>query len=586
MKLLRHKTAGMARQACLALALFCATAGAIADEKPVLAITVTGASEEVRENILARLPSYRPLCSATRDEAENYLLSAQPKIDSAIRAMGFYTATSESRIARNADCWELTVAVKQGKPVTISSQRVTLSGPGRDDPVLRELVSRLPYAQGDIFRHDSYESYKSRLEQQASGRGYFDAQFPVHEILVNPRTHTADVRLQLDTGERYRYGSVSVEQTVLTPDYAEKYILIREGESFSSEELIKQQQLLQSSGYYADVRVTPLYRKARGGQVPVEISATPVKKHAYDARVGYGTDTGFRVGFDYERRWVSDKGAKIEASIGYSQKLIFGDISYVVPAKRRLNEYTRYTLGWRREYGEDVESKSIELGAEYVRKRSGWEQAAFLRYLDDVTQAVGEPELESRFLIAGMRFQKSSADNRLYPRKGWLLRAELQGAYEGFLSSNSFLQATLHAKLIRPLGKGRLIVRGDIGSTRVDSLSQLPKSLRYFAGGDNSVRGYDFESLGEKNAAGAIVGGKHLLIASLEYEHPLKDDWGLALFVDTGNAFDDWNNMELQTGVGFGARWKSPIGPVRVDLAWPTDDFSDPHLHLSIGPDL
>ena len=384
MKLLRHKTAGMARQACLALALFCATAGAIADEKPVLAITVTGASEEVRENILARLPSYRPLCSATRDEAENYLLSAQPKIDSAIRAMGFYTSTSESRIARNADCWELTVAVKQGKPVTISSQRVTLSGPGRDDPVLRELVSRLPYAQGDIFRHDSYERYKSRLEQQASGRGYFDAQFPVHEILVNPRTHTADVRLQLDTGERYRYGSVSVEQTVLTPDYAEKYILIREGESFSSEELIKQQQLLQSSGYYADVRVTPLYRKARGGQVPVEISATPVKKHAYDARVGYGTDTGFRVGFDYERRWVSDKGAKIEASIGYSQKLIFGDISYVVPAKRRLNEYTRYTLGWRREYGEDVESKSIELGAEYVRKRSGWEQAAFLRYLDDV----------------------------------------------------------------------------------------------------------------------------------------------------------------------------------------------------------
>ena len=119
----------------------------------------------------------------------------------------------------------------------------------------------------------------------------------------------------------------------------------------------------------------------------------------------------------------------------------------------------------------------------------------------------------------------------------------------------------------------------------IDDINQLPKSLRYFAGGDNSVRGYGYESLGETNAEGAVIGGKHLLVASLEYEYTFKDPWGAAFFVDVGNAFNSWSDMGLKTGVGFGARWKSPIGPVRVDIGFPTDDFGDPHLHLSIGPD-
>lgn len=578
------------RQQCLALVFLCLGSMAASAEEVTtdkMSVDITGASTDVMENIVARLPAYKPACTASRDEVDKFLIAAQPKIDSAIRAMGYYSASSASRVDKLGECWKLTVSVKQGKPVRIVSQQIAVTGQGRDDPAMRNLLASLPYNRDEVFRHDKYEEFKSRLEQSANSRGYFDAQFRVREIQVNPEAGTADVLLRLETGERYRFGTVSVSQPILAPAYVEKYILLKEGEAFSTEALIRQQQLIQGSGYYADVRVTAIYREARDGKVPVEISATPLKKHSYEARAGFGTDTGFRIGFDYERRWVNSKGAKLDASIGISQKLLFGDINYRVPAKRRLNEYMRYKLAWRREYGEDVESRSIELGAEYVRKRSsGWEQAVFLRYLDDVTQAAGEPELDTRFLIVGARLQKSVADNRLYPRKGWLLRAQVQGAWDGIVSSSSFLQGSLHAKLIRPLGKGRILLRSEIGSTRIGNLSKLPKSLRFFAGGDNSVRGYGFESLGERNAAGAVIGGKHLLTASLEYEHPLKDDWSMALFVDTGNAFNDWKRMDLKTGVGFGARWKSPIGPVRVDLAWPTTDFADPHLHLSIGPDL
>ncbi|MEJ2310169.1 MAG: autotransporter assembly complex protein TamA [Gammaproteobacteria bacterium] len=492
----------------------------------LIKVTISGVTDEVKDNILALKPSFIPDCSATPEEVEKFKDAADPKIDS-------------------------------------------------------------PYARGETFRHDKYEAFKGKLDAYASRMGYLDASFTTHEILVDPAAGVADVHIVLETGSRYRFGKVTVDQSVLSPDYFEKYIQIREGDDFSTDVLVQQQQLIQDRGYYGNVRVRALYRQAKNRQVPVEITAGPNKRALYRGRIGYGTDTGFRMGFDYERRWLDRKGSQLRATINYSETEVYTNLSYIVPAKKRLNEYMRYYISGTREYGEDVDSKTFEVGAEYHRIRSsGWEQILLVKYLNDVTQTEGEPELETQFMIAGVRMQKSVADNPIFTRKGWHLRADLQGAYEGFISSTNFLQTTLYAKLIRPAGeKGRLIGRSEIGATMIDDVSLLPKSLRYFAGGDNSVRGYDYESLGETNAEGAVIGGKHVLVASLEYEYLFKDPWGAALFVDVGNAFNDWSDMGLKTGVGFGARWKSPIGPVRVDIAWPTDDFGDPHLHLSIGPD-
>jgi len=123
----------------------------------------------------------------------------------------------------------------------------------------------------------------------------------------------------------------------------------------------------------------------------------------------------------------------------------------------------------------------------------------------------------------------------------------------------------------------------------VDDFDNLPKRLRFFAGGGNSIRGYAFESLGtvkEINGEDKVIGGKQLLNLSLEYQHPITDEWSAAVFVDAGNAFDDWSNYDVKVGVGFGARYRSPIGPVRIDIGFPKDDLKDPHLYLSIGSDL
>ncbi|MGD9095170.1 MAG: autotransporter assembly complex family protein [Chromatiales bacterium] len=559
-----------------------------AEEKEgLIRTTVSGASDEVKENILALKPSFTPVCSASREEAEKFQAAAAPKIESALRALGYYSAGISTDLRRTENCWEMAVQVTQGKPVVVRKQEIRINGEGREEPGFRKLLASPPYTPGEPLRHDKYASFKGEIESYASSMGYLDSFFTSHEIVVDPATGVADIHLVMETGSRYRFGKVTVEQSVLSPDYMQKYIQIREGTPFSTDALVQQQQLIQSAGYYGNVRVRARYKLAKNLQVPVEITAEPAKKSLYRGRIGYGTDTGFRTGVDYELRWVDSKGSRITTTLNYSQAEILGNISYIVPAKKRLDEYMRYYFNVSNEYGDDIDSESFEVGAAYHRlNSSGWDQIVSLRYLNDRTKASGEPLLETQFLIAGIRVQKSVADNPIFTRKGWLLRAGLDGAYEGFISSSDFLQATMYAKLIRPAGeKGRLIARSKLGSTMIDDVNLLPKSLRFFAGGDNSVRGYGYESLGPKNNAGTVIGGKHLFIASLEFEYLFKDPWGAALFVDTGNAFNDWQNMDLQTGVGFGARWRSPIGPVRVDVAWPTDDFSDPHLHLSIGPD-
>ncbi|MEJ2316183.1 MAG: autotransporter assembly complex protein TamA [Gammaproteobacteria bacterium] len=557
------------------------------EKEELIRTTVSGASDEVKENILALKPSFTPACTASRDEAEKFQAAANPKIESALRALGYYSAGFSTDLRRTENCWELAVQVTQGKPVVVRKQEISVNGEGREEPGFRKLLASPPYTPGEPLRHDKYASYKSELENYASSMGYLDSFFTRHEIVVDPASGVADIHLVMETGSRYRFGKVSVEQSVLNSDYIQKYILIKEGDAFSTDALVEQQQLIQSAGYYGNVRVRARYKLAKNLHVPVEITAEPAKKSLYRGRIGYGTDTGFRAGVDYERRWLDSKGSRITSTLNISQIEILGNISYIVPAKKRLDEYMRYFFNISNEYGDDIDSESFELGAAYHRlNSSGWDQIVSLRYLNDRTKASGEPLLETQFLIAGVRVQKSVADNPIFTRKGWLLRAGLEGAYEGFISSSDFLQATMYAKLIQPAGeKGRLIVRSELGSTMIDDVNLLPKSLRFFAGGDNSVRGYGYESLGPKNNAGTVIGGRHLFIASLEYEYMIKDPWGAALFVDTGNAFNDWQNMDLQTGVGFGARWRSPIGPVRVDVAWPTDDFSDPHLHLSIGPD-
>jgi translocation and assembly module TamA len=286
--------------------------------------------------------------------------------------------------------------------------------------------------------------------------------------------------------------------------------------------------------------------------------------------------------------WVNKKGHQFSTKAVVAQKEQSVEGTYKVPLWHPENEYTSVSAGWKKSDSDNIKSKALKLGVDYNRRReSDWQQTVFINYLDETTQVTGDPATHSQLTLLGARAKKTKSNDTLFPSKGWSLSAEVQGAQKGVLSDQSIAQGKVQGKYLQTFdNRGKLILQGSAGTTLSNALNEVPKSLRFFAGGQNSVRGYAFEALGEKNAAGEVVGGKHLLTSSAEYEHPLANKWSAAAFVDAGNAFDTTTNLSMKVGAGVGVRWKSPLGPVRADVAVPKDNTRDVQFYFSLGPDL
>jgi translocation and assembly module TamA len=217
--------------------------------------------------------------------------------------------------------------------------------------------------------------------------------------------------------------------------------------------------------------------------------------------------------------------------------------------------------------------------------RFDWRQNYFVNYQHDDYQINDLNEVSDLFIL-GSSVNRTIADDALFPSRGWRLFAQLRGASDTLLSSESFLQFNLVGKYINTIGPGRLILKFESGVTMVDDIDELPVSIQYFSGGDQSVRGYKYQSLGPLNELGEVTGGKHLLSAGIEYDFNVRPNWKMAVFFDAGNSFNSTSQYRAKKGVGIGVRWMSPIGPIRADLASALDDDNRLRLHVTMGPDL
>ncbi len=550
-------------------------------------IEVTGVDSELKKNILLHMPVSVPMCNADRAEVRQFFSTVQRNLRKASRALGYYDSEFRSGGSIVNGCWKLRLRITPGLPTRVISQNIKVVGEGKNDELFRNILKELPYEIGDVFNHQKYTDFKTQLSEATQALGYFDAEFERHSVTVNPVTHQAMINLVLNTGKRYRYGTVTVDQKVLSDRVIQNFLILKEGMVYKTEDLIKQQQLLQRSGYYQLVKVEVLQDQAANFQVPVHITLTSKKRNAIKYKVGFGSDTGARISAELNRRWTGSKGKQFKAKIQAAQNLSGISLLLTSPRKNPEDDILVYNFDWTVDKNDDVTSQSINLGGKYTRKlASNWIQSASIELLLDKTQVDGKAENKSTLLLFGVGLDKTKADNLIYPNDGWRFKFNLKSGLKGLISDQNVVQLEVSAKRIKALGKGRVIGRVNFGVTEVKDFDSLPKSLRFFAGGGASVRGYGFEELGDINQDDQVIGGKHLLELSLEYQHPITDEWSAAAFVDAGNAFSDFKDSKLKVGVGFGARWRSPIGPVRIDVGFPKDDLKDPHLYLSVGSDL
>jgi len=550
-------------------------------------IVVSGVDGELLANVLAFVDLDDLDCAAERVRIESARLDAPAQAAEALNAFGYYQPRIRISIDYADDCWQAVIDIDTGEPVRLREVAIAIVGAPDDAPEFGAIVDGAGLVPGETLNHSSYERLKRQLQDLARGRGYAEARFEQSRIDVYPAELTADISLRFELGPRYGIGEISIVQDVLDDDFVNAFHDLVTGEPYDSRRLTAAFLDLTDSGYFEAVDVRTLPPDPATLTIPLRIELTPSPRRVISYGVGFSTDTGPRFRFGRSIRRFNQRGHQMSLDSQLSPVVSELTATYRMPIADPRFDWLNFSLGAKREDTETSLARSIEAGIRRVIDRpGGWSRTQFVSFIVEdfeVGTQTGRPQL----LIPGVDWRRIRGDDALRPDRGSRLDFEVRGADESLLSDTGFVQATAAAKWIRSTSqRGRVLLRGRFGVMADDQFDHLPPSIRFFAGGDNSIRGFDFESLGPVDAEGAVIGGSRLFEASVEYEHRLKDRWSVAAFTDSGNAFDS-AGLDMRTGAGIGARWRSPLGPVRIDVAWPVSDVEHgPRLHISLGPDL
>ncbi len=551
-------------------------------------VEIEGVTDALLENVRNTLSivQYKDDANLSRPWVQRLHGKAESEIRSALKPYGYYRPTVDKALSRRDDGWMASYRIDPGVPVPIRSADVQLFGAGAGEAGFQKLVKAQPLPVGAPLNQPRYDSLKSSLQKRALEQGYFDAQFLRHEIRLDLDAYHADIVLHYDTGARYRLGEVTFEPSSLSDDFLARYVTFKPGENYSTKALLGLQEALTDSDYFSSVNVVAQRERAEDLQVPVNVTVVPHKRNKYTFGLGYGTDTGARASAGWERRLVNKRGHRFATDLRLSEVKNNLSAGYSVPLRNPRTEKLTYSAGYFDSDTDSNRSQTILLGASRTDSRWGSSETLGLSFQRE-DFSVGGIDDTALLLMPEASWLWVRADDRIYSSRGMRLQLSVRGASEALLSSTTFVQTQLQAKFIQKVfSASRIILRGDAGISYVPDFRELPSSQRFFAGGDQSVRGYDYESLAPTDANGVILGGRNLLVGSAEYEHPIKGKWSAALFVDTGAAIDSLTDR-LSTGAGIGLRWRSPIGLIRIDVASALSKDGHPlRLHLVIGPDL
>lgn len=559
---------------------------------PSVDVDIIGVEDEMLDNVRAYLGIEQQKDDDTLNETRIRRLHrrAPQEIARALEPFGYYEPKIESQLTRDGDDWHAVYRIEPGPPVHVTAIDVQLSGEGQDDEDLVRAVRNFPLQTGDVLLHPSYEQGKAALQRIAAENGYLDAQLTEHAVRVTLAEHSARISLRMDTGPRYMFGKVNFPETALDRDLLERFVPFQPGDPYYTRQLLQLQNNLIDSNYFRHIEVQPRRDLAEGRRVPIDVALTTRPKNLYTAGMGYGTDTGLRGKLGYENRRVNDQGHRLRTELQMSEIRESIVARYSIPIRDPLTNQIAFTAGWIDDHPnskDTLPSETLAVGmSRTITRGSGWLETAYLNYELSNFSVSGQGQ-DSTLVLPGITWSRIIAEDRIYTRRGIRLLFDFRGTHTALGSTTQFMQARASIKAIQDLWDGgRLILRGDVGTTRMEEFNELPPSVRFFAGGDQSVRGYDYNSLGPRDEEDRPIGGEQLLVGSAEIEQRVAEKWSVAAFYDVGNALESWQDA-LKAGAGVGVRWRSPVGQVRVDLAWPVSE-PDPglKLHINIGPDL
>lgn len=518
-------------------------------------------------------------------------------VATAVEPFGYYN--SETNVTLSEDD-KVTVTVSLNTPLTINKVTREIIGAGREDKAFRARFNSLKLKQGDVLNQTIYESFKSSMFNYALSNGYFDFFWQATRLDLVREEKQANVLLIAQSGPQYQFGELQFVDDDKSRAIIERLKPFKTGDAYSSAVLADFNRSLSQSGYFTRVIARPVVSEAKERLVPIEIALIHRPTDAFNVALGAATDTGPRIRLGWERPWVNSRGHSISSDIFVSEPEQSVTADYRIPMKNITQDYASIEAGYQFiEYSNtSFESETLSLSAHryWQDTNSPWQHDGSVTYLRE-TYDQGELTTNTTSLVLpGYSLSYRKKDNDLNIDNGLYVQMLAQVGREGWGSDIDFAKAVVEAMYIFTFNDAhRITLRGELGAIDASNFDEVPTSLRFYAGGDRSIRGFDFRDISPQAnvvnpETGEIsldsIGGRYLATSSIEYAYQVADNWRIAAFVDVGTATNDIDS-DFSVGVGPGIQWISPIGPVRAYIARGfSPEGNDWNFHLMLGPEL
>ncbi len=530
------------------------------------------APDEIGELLAPYLPGETSASAARLEQLSREILATE----------GYFSPQIEADGAPEA----LQLRIDPGAQSIVRSLDIRIDGP-LVAKAKADLIAGWGLPVGRAFRQNDWNDAKQAILGALLADRHAAARLVDSQAEIDPEAHSANLQAHYDAGPPYRFGELRITGLKrYTPELIARYNRdVIPGEPYSQARLGALQNTLQATPYFSSVQVDiePDTPPDADGEIsaPVSLRVRERAPHRVAFGVGASSNTGARVEANYHtpdlfnQAWEFDTGLRLEQK----KQTAYSDVFFPPDGKER-----RHSVGAMAE-GTDIQGLRTErygFGVQRIQQRGSIEQRLSLNWQEERRQPDGGRESMARALAPNIMLTWRKVDNRLDPHSGIVLQAQVGGASKAVLAERDFIRLHSRVQYFIPLGRtDTLTLRGEIGYTLADSRQGIPQDYLFRTGGTGSVRGYAYQSLGVREGS-AVVGGRYLGVVSAEATHWLNDQWGIAAFVDAGDAVDALKAARLALGYGLGARWRSPAGPIGVDLAY-GQRTANVQLHFSLA---
>ena len=531
------------------------------------------------------LVRWQDFADMTEDLFDRLARDAVAQAREAAATQGFFAADVDITIDRSTRPVTVRLAVTPGAPTRITAVTIDVTGPAKDSPEGAAAIAKVAdtwlLPQGDVFRQRAWTAAKDMAVATLAANAYAAAKLTDSEARIDPDAHSGELSVTLDSGPPFFVGDVEVLGLKrYTPALVRNFATLHTGDLFAEQPLDDFVRRLLASGYFASVQAAIDPDPEQAAHAKLTLSVIEAPRHRLEFGAGYSTDTQYKLSAAYSDMDVDGHALQMYTSARVETKIQQADIRFVRPPT---------TSGWIDVYAAGVQRTDIEnlitrTWAVTARRRALDERrtpAFGLGFYENDQTPFGFPAEYSHALYVDGEYTWRNVDDLLQPSRGWMANVQVGAGVPG-VSTEKFGRVIGKAVAWWPLpGDNEFTVRAEAGAVIADTRVGVPSTFLFRTGGDTTVRGYAYDSLGVQQGS-AVVGGRYYGLASAEAIHWFNASWGAAVFADAGNAMDSLSEVHLALGYGVGARVRTPIGPFRVDVAY-GQDVKSVRLHFSVG---